>query len=56
MADALVTLTSMIVVKYWNEVPNLSMMRLDRPAHVFAVEEVKNEMLWYYDIKCFFQS
>ena len=43
MPDALATLASMIVVKYWNEVPNLSMMRLDRPAHVFAVEEIKSE-------------
>ena len=30
-------------------------MRLDRPAHVFAVEKVKDEKLWYYDIKCFLQ-
>jgi hypothetical protein len=56
MADALVTLASMIVVNYWNEVPNLSVMRLDRPAHVFAVEEIKDEKPWYYDIKCFLQS
>ena len=46
MADALATLASMIVVKYWNEVPNLTVTRLDRPTHVFAVEE----------IKCFLQS
>ena len=56
MADALATLASMIVVKYWNEVPNLSVMHLDRPAHVFTVEEIKYEKLWYYDIKCFLQS
>ena len=56
MADALATLASMIVVKYWNEVPNLSMIRLDRPAHVFVVEEVKDENPWYFDIKCFLQS
>ncbi|KAI5388565.1 hypothetical protein KIW84_074305 [Lathyrus oleraceus] len=31
-------------------------MRLDRPPHVFAVEEVKDDKLWYYDIKCFLQS
>ena len=53
MANALATLASMIVVKYWNEVPNIAVMRLDRPAHVFAVEEVK---MWYHDIKCFLQS
>jgi ribonuclease HI len=56
MADALTTLASMIVVKYWNEVPNLSVMRPDRPAHVFAVEEIKDEKPWYYDVKCFLQS
>ena len=31
-------------------------MRLDRPTHVFAVEEVKDDKPWYYDIKCFLQS
>ena len=31
-------------------------MRLDRPAHVFAVEEVKNDKPWYFDIKCFLQN
>ena len=56
MADALATLASMIVVKYWNEVPNLSVMRLDGPAHVFVVEEIKDEKSWYFDIKCFLQS
>ena len=56
MADALTMLASMIVVKYWNEVPNLTVMRLDRPTHVFAVEEIKDEKSWYYNIKCFLQS
>ena len=56
MADALATLASMIVVKLWNEVPNITVMRLDRPAHVFTVEEVKDDKPWYYDIKCFLQS
>jgi hypothetical protein len=56
MANALATLASMIIIKYWNEVPNLSVMRLDRPTHVFVVEEIKDEKPWYYDIKCFLQS
>ena len=43
MANALTTLASMIMVKYWSEVHNLTVMRLDRPAHVFVVEEVKDE-------------
>ncbi|KAI5445260.1 hypothetical protein KIW84_013482 [Lathyrus oleraceus] len=55
MADALDTLASMIVLKYWNEVPNILVMRLDRPAHVFAIKEVKDDKPWYYDIKCFLQ-
>ena len=42
MEDALATLVSMIVVKYWNEVPNIFVMRLDRTTHVFAVEEIKD--------------
>ena len=56
MADALATLASMIVVKFWNEVPNIIVMRLDRPGHVFAVEEVTDDKPWYHDIKCFLQS
>ncbi|KAI5427735.1 hypothetical protein KIW84_032951 [Lathyrus oleraceus] len=56
MEDALATLVSLIMVKYWNEVPNLSVMHLDRPTHAFAVEEIKDEKSWYYDIKCFLQS
>ena len=56
MADALATLTSMIMVKFWNEVPNLNVICLDRPSHVFAPEEVKDEKPWYYDIKCFLQN
>ena len=56
MADALATLASMIVVRLWNEVPNITVMRLDRPAHVFAVDEVQDDKPWYYDIKCFLQS
>ena len=56
MADALATLASMIVVKLWNEVPNITVMRLDRPAHVFAIKEVKDDKSWYYDIKCFLQN
>ena len=43
MADALATLASMIAVSYWNEVPSITVMRLDRPAHVNADEEIKDE-------------
>ena len=53
MADALETVASMIMVKFWNEVPNLTVMGVDRPAHVFVVEEIKYEKPWYYDITSF---
>ena len=52
MADALATISSMIVVNRWNDVPKIDVMHLDRPAHVF-VAEVEDERPWYYDIKCF---
>ena len=56
MADALATLSSMIVVNRWNDVPKIDVMRLDRPAHVFVVEEVVDDKPWYHDIKCFLQN
>ncbi|XP_050907897.1 uncharacterized protein LOC127121453, partial [Lathyrus oleraceus] len=56
MADALATLASMIVVRRWNDVPNITVMRLDRPAHIFAIEEVKDDKPWYFDIKNFLQN
>ena len=43
MADALATLASMIAVNYWNEVPKITVIHLDRPAHMFAIEEVKDD-------------
>ena len=56
MADALATISSMIVVNRWNDIPKIDVMRLDRPAHVFVVEEVKDNKPWYHDIKCFLQD
>ena len=56
MADALATLASMIVVRWWNDVPNMTVMRLDRPAHIFAIEDVKDDKPWYFDIKNFLQN
>ena len=55
MADALATLSSMIEVNRWNDVPKIDVMRLDRPAQVFAAEEVTDDKPWYHDIKCFLQ-
>ncbi|XP_050909622.1 uncharacterized protein LOC127123446 [Lathyrus oleraceus] len=53
MADALATLASMIIVNRWNDVPKIYVMRLDRPAHVFAMEEVPDDKPWYHDIECY---
>ncbi|XP_050918684.1 uncharacterized protein LOC127136130 [Lathyrus oleraceus] len=52
MADVLVTLASMIIVNRWNDVPKIDVMHIDRPAHVFAMEEVSDDKPWYHDIKC----
>lgn len=56
MADSLETLASMIIVNRWNDMPKIDAMRLDRPAHVFAMEEVSDDKSWYHDIKCYLQS
>ncbi|XP_058741162.1 uncharacterized protein LOC131613516 [Vicia villosa] len=56
MADALATLASMYQVKFPNEAPQITIMRLDRPAHVVTVEAVTNDKPWFYDIKIFLQK
>src|SRR4051812_16339670 len=56
MADALATLSSMYKVNFHNEEPQITIRRLDRPAHVFAVEEETDEKPWYFDIKHFLQT
>lgn len=53
MVDALATLSSMIIVNWWDDVPKIDVMRLDQSAHVFSEEEVKDDKSWYHDIKCF---
>ncbi|XP_058783619.1 uncharacterized protein LOC131658329 [Vicia villosa] len=56
MAYALATLASMYQVKFPNEAPQITIMRLDRPAHVFAVEVVTDDKPWFHDIKIFLQK
>ena len=56
MEDALATLSYMYKVNRWNDAPQIRIMRLDRPVHVFAAEEVIDDKPWYHDIKCFLQS
>ena len=40
----------------WNDIHQIIVRRLDRPAHVFKTEEVTDEKLWYYEIKHFLQT
>src|SRR3954467_8661246 len=56
MADALATLSSMYKVNFHNGEPQITIRHLDRPAHVFAVEESTDEKPWYFDIKHFLQT
>src|SRR4051812_5839887 len=56
MADALATLSSTYKVNFHNEEPRITIRHLDRPTHVFAVEESADEKPWYFDIKHFLQT
>ncbi|GAU40248.1 hypothetical protein TSUD_219590 [Trifolium subterraneum] len=56
MADALATLSSMYRVNRRNEVPTISIRCLERPAFVFAAEEVVDNKPWFHDIKMFLQK
>jgi len=53
MADALATLSSMYKVNRRNDVPLINIRCLERPAHVFATEEISDDKLWFHDVKCF---
>ena len=55
MENALATLSSMIVMNHWNDIPKIDGIQLDRPGQGFAAEEVTDNKLWYHDIKCFLQ-
>ncbi|GAU23956.1 hypothetical protein TSUD_183550 [Trifolium subterraneum] len=56
MGDALATLSSMYRVNFRNEVPTISIRCLERPAYVFAAEEVIDDKPWFHDIKMFLQK
>ncbi|XP_058741274.1 uncharacterized protein LOC131613642 [Vicia villosa] len=56
MEDALATMASMYQVMFPNEYPQITIMRLDRPAHVFAVEVITDDKSWFHDIKIFLQK
>ena len=56
MADALATLASMYKANWWNDVPHITIGRLERPAYVFSLDVAKDEKPWYYDIKHFLMT
>lgn len=56
MEYALATLPSVYQVNFHNKVPQILVKRLDRPTHVFAVEETYDDKPWYHDIKHFLQT
>ncbi|CAJ2652969.1 unnamed protein product [Trifolium pratense] len=56
MADALATLSSMYRVNRRNETPTIGIRCLERPAYVFATEEVVDNKPWFHDIKMFLQK
>ncbi|GAU39327.1 hypothetical protein TSUD_60780 [Trifolium subterraneum] len=56
MADALATLSLMYRVNRRNEIPTISIRCLERPANVFATEEVVDDKPWFHDIKMFLQK
>ncbi|GAU49442.1 hypothetical protein TSUD_407340 [Trifolium subterraneum] len=56
MAGALATLSSMYRVNCRNEIPTISIRCLERPAYVFATEEVVDDKPWFHDIKMFLQK
>src|SRR4030043_130694 len=56
MANALATLGSMYKVKFDNEVPLISIRRLERPAYVFTVEAAIDDKPWFHDVKRYLQN
>ncbi|XP_050908486.1 uncharacterized protein LOC127122143 [Lathyrus oleraceus] len=44
--DDIATMSSMYKVNRWNDAPSITIMRLDRPAHVFAGEEITDDKPW----------
>ena len=46
----------MYQVNHRNKVPLICIKHLERPAHVFAAEEVVDDKPWFHGIKCFLKS
>lgn len=56
MADAIATLVSMFKVKWENEAPSISIMRLDESAFCYNNDEVRDDKPWFYDIKRYLEK
>lgn len=54
--DALATLASMFKVKWANEAPSISIMRLDEPYFYYNNDEVWDDKPWFYDIKRYLEK
>lgn len=51
LADALATLASMFKVKWENEAPSISIMKLDEPTFCYNNDKIWDDKPWFYDIK-----
>ncbi|XP_050875306.1 uncharacterized protein LOC127078938 [Lathyrus oleraceus] len=56
LAYALATLASMFKVKWVNDPPFISIMRLDKPAFCYANNEVQDDKPWFYYIKIYLEK
>src|SRR4051812_21864313 len=45
----------MIRINHWNDIPQIDVMRLYMPAHVFTIEAIIDDKPLYHDIKNFLQ-
>lgn len=46
----------MFKVKWANEAPSITILRLDEPAHCLATEEESDDKPWFYDIKRYLEK
>lgn len=56
LADALATLASMFKITWKNQVPAISIDRLDEPAYCLATKEESDSKPWYHDIKTYLEK
>ena len=57
IADALATMSSMFKVRWDNEAPQITIKRLDEPAHCcdIEIEEVADK-LWFHEVKRYLEA